>query len=653
MIKKMNCYIVIFTALISVSISKAEPVTELSADIGQLTMSFEYQVLPDDPNAFYHLQRTRQGDNRLFLTANNVYFDAVNRENRLVADGQGIEIEKDDGVGTPEFGNRGVNNNASFAYVRRWNAGDKVIWGLWLEKAGPLEMYIHTGGAAGARFALNIDGQEQEFISKVGADGAVSMAGQKNFIITRPGFHIVTISCLETDVNNDVRLYWLEVSGDAAENGGVVRVRWRPSATHAQFTSSQASAPIRMWIMELDAAPGTHNFYGPITTPFGYYGSSWLGDGRVSTNLNFSLWSYGSNAEEPPIEQLSQIVAIGNRDAKFGGFGHEGTGAKIRDWEPFDGRQYQRQAYALRVEPGRPTENHDTYYTYFYANDLGRWILYGIGEKYVSGRDDGKKPPADEVSLRIGSFVEVVGGANSQRTGIFERRQRYRGWVMDANGEWFKLDRMSKGGTKKATGLTHSSRGLTEDSWFYNQMGGWTWLKPKEISDDHIINENASSMSEVSFLKSEDMEALMSVPCAIKVESVIREGDSMRVIFNVRNAGDDNKVTAYWGPEDCRAIMYPEPRWPNSGMIMINTKEGINEVVIENVPVNSSFFIRLLLENDAGLYFSRETFEFCSNPENVGLNADVTGDCIVGLEDLMVLLSEWLLCGIYPVEMCW
>ena len=73
--------------------------------------------------------------------------------------------------------------------------------------------------------------------------------------------------------------------------------------------------------MEMDAVPGDLGFYAPITTPFGYYGPTWQADGTVNAGFNFSLWSYGRGQEEPPVEQLSHLLAIGNRDATFGGFG--------------------------------------------------------------------------------------------------------------------------------------------------------------------------------------------------------------------------------------------------------------------------------------------------------------------------------------------
>ena len=97
----------------------------------------------------------------------------------------------------------------------------------------------------------------------------------------------------------------------------------------------------------------------------------------------FSLWSYGRGQAEPPIEQLSHLLAIGNRDATFGGFGHEGTGVKIRDWDPLTGHKGQRQVLALRVVP---SETYDTYYSYFISRIKmsGDYSVWGINTTKVS-----------------------------------------------------------------------------------------------------------------------------------------------------------------------------------------------------------------------------------------------------------------------------
>ncbi len=128
------------------------------------------------------------------------------------------------------------------------------------------------------------------------------------------------------------------------------------------------------------------------------------------------------------------MLAVGHPEASFGGFGHEGTGVKIRNWEPLAGRQGQRQVLARRAEPG---ETYDTYFSYFYAADERRWRLFGVGNKYNKRKQ--------LKSLWVGSFVEVPGTPHVQRSGPYPRVMRYRGWVMENNGAWHQLDRMTNG----------------------------------------------------------------------------------------------------------------------------------------------------------------------------------------------------------------
>ncbi len=432
----------------------AGPVSSLSPEIGQKNAEFEYQESIDDPGLVYTIQRTR--DNRLFLTPNNAYFKTSGLHNG----GQGLRESSEDGVGFSAFGGRGVNSGASHAFIHRWGGEEPVAqWGLWIEKSGPVRLHVNTGGASGAEFRVELDGDSARFESAGDSDDEVYLAASLELNVSRPGFHVLSVAC-EKDVR-DVRLHWIELEGKAIENSAVARVRWRPAAAHAYFSSSRmdSSSKVRMWVVEQDAVPGDHGFYAPITTPFGYYGSVWESDGKVGNGINFSLWSYGRGQDEPPIERLSQIITIGDPSGRFSGFTHEGTGVKIRGWAPLQGRNGQRQAYALRVEPGVPTENHDTYYAYFYANDLQRWVLYGVGENFNGGRALRGRAPAEEMSMFIGSFVEVVGGPNRRRSGPYERRRRYRGWVMDQEGNWYPIDRMTYGNVNRQKGSRTQNAG--------------------------------------------------------------------------------------------------------------------------------------------------------------------------------------------------
>ena len=382
----------------------------------------------------------------------------------------------------------------------------------------------------------------------------------------------------------DLRLHWVEVSGEAVDEGAVLRKRWRPAAAHTKFTSSRNPKAVRLWVMEMDAVPGELDFYAPITTPFGYYGPTWKADGTVNSSFNFSLWSFGRNESEPPVEKLSHLIAIGNPKATFGHFDHEGTGVKIRDWEPLEGRQGQSQVLALRVEPG---EIHDTYYSYFYAADEKRWRLFGVGKK----NNNGKKLD----SLWVGSFVEVPGPPPRQRTGPYVRRMRYRGWVMDERGKWYTLDQMAGGNVDKETGLTHTDRGVTEDGWFYLQTGGWAFREGNEESV-----RARSGDARASYLNAEALEALTSVPSSIEVTQVERAGNRARVSFEIRNVGKRAETTAYWGVKEGLTFV---DRWDSSTEAK-SVREGKNQVILEGVSEDEPLRVRMFLRSDEGQFWS-------------------------------------------------
>ena len=367
----------------------------------------------------------------------------------------------------------------------------------------------------------------------------------------------------------------------------MLRKRWRPAAAHTKFTSSSDPKSVRMWVMEMDAVPGELEFYAPLTSPFGYYGPTWKADGRVNTSFNFSLWSFGRGQPEPPVNELSHLIAIGNRDATFGHFDHEGTGVKIRDWEPLEGRQGQSQPLALRVEPG---ETHDTYFSYFYAADEKRWRLFGVGKKNHKGKS--------AESLWVGSFVEVPGPPPRQRTGPYERRMRYRGWVMDEKGKWFALDRMAVGNVDKETGLTHTDRGLAADGWFYMETGGWTFRKSKvgevRAKADHPRPE---------YLDASAVEFLNSVPCSIEVTKVERAGDRARVSFDISQLVKNAEAIACWGGSDGLTMV---DRWVGKSSVP-QLVEGSNQVVLEGVPEEGPLLVRMFLRNDEGQFWSMQS----------------------------------------------
>lgn len=275
------------------------------------------------------------------------------------------------------------------------------------------------------------------------------------------------------------------------------------------------------------------------------------------------------------------------------------------NWSPFRGRQGESQVLALRMEPGEPSSAYDRYYAYFFASDTQEWMLYGVSDTYLNNDNRRNTPPAER-SIRIGSFTEVVGGARRERSGIYPRTNRYRGWILDANGQWHPLDEMSRAKPHDKTGLTTPQRrGVTEDGWFYNQTGGWKWYRPREEGGDGQLRiENPASLSDVPYLSEEHLDVLMSVPSEVTVEQVERRGNNVHVRYNVRGAGQDATVTAYWGTEDARAL---GDRWENTRLLDDDVDEDAHEAVILDVFPNKPFYLRLFLENDKGRFYAFET----------------------------------------------
>ncbi len=540
---------------------------------GQLGVPVAWIEVPDTSKQFYMAQETRDG--RLYLTPNEAFFPSLG----LTAAGEGL---------VPDIDN--LNGGKSFATIYGWDEGDAAEWGLFVRNPGEIEVRVWmTAATSDGRFTLRLGDSEASFSTKQSPEKP-ALVTTARFRTSEAGQHSLKLVCDRPA--EDAALHWIEVSGEGARQSAVLRKRWRPAAAHTRFSSSQPTGDIRLWVMEMDAVPGTLSFYCPITTPFGYYGPTWRPDGTVNTSFNFSLWSYGRGKPEPPIEQLSHLLAVGHPEATFGGFGHEGTGVKIRNWEPLAGRQGQRQVLALRVEPG---EMYDTYFSYFYAADERRWRLFGVGNKYNKWR------PLK--SLWVGSFVEVPGPPHVQRSGPYPRVMRYRGWVMEDNGTWHQLDQMTNGNINRTTGLTHSDRGVTDDGWFYLQTGGWFFRKPH--AGEFIELPANHQKPTVEYLTPEHIAALKTVPSEVTTPAAKLVASQLRGSYRVRTPAQSPQVTLYWGTNE--GLTFAD-RWEKS--VRLETlREGNNTFVIDSVPRDKTIYARLLLKNSEGQFWSPETLK--------------------------------------------
>ncbi len=565
-------------SFVALAAAVADGTETLPGNSGQLGVPPSRVRVAGTDDQFYLAQETSDG--RLFLTPNEAFFPSLG----LLAEGKGSVADI----------NR-LNGGKSFATITRWDQGDVAEWGLLFRNRGDLVLRVWmTAPSSDGELTLQLGDTEASFSTKQSPRRPIVMATAK-WKVDRVGRHSVKLICRRTAAH--AKLHWIEVSGEAAKQGAVLRKRWRPAAAHARFSSSRASGDIRLWVIEMDATPGTLGFYSPITTPFGYYGPTWQADGTVGATLNFSMWSFARGRQAPPLEQLSHLIAVGHPRASLSGFSHEGTGVKVRNWKPLAGRQGQRQVLALRVEPG---DVYDTYYGHFYATDERRWRFFAAGNKYT------RHTPLK--SLWAGSFVEVPGPPHVQRSGPYPRTMRYRGWVMENNGAWHRLDQMTNGNVNRSTGLTHTRRGVTKEGWFYLQTGGWIFHKPP--AGKLVTLPPSRKEPPIEYLTQERVAALMTIPAEITASIARRTAKRIQGHYQVRGAERGSRVTLHWGSRE--GLTFAN-RWEHSTSLG-PPREGENDFVIDGVPHDGTIYVRLLLENPAGRFWSRKTLKIEASP---------------------------------------
>jgi hypothetical protein len=365
--------------------------------------------------------------------------------------------------------------------------------------------------------------------------------------------------------------------------------RYRAMAVHCKWGIEDANAPITISVHELTIATKSVGFYQPITTPFGYTGSTWDKDTQTFGVYNFSLWSYGANDPVPPFYQESHLIAVGP-GLEFGSYGHEGTGVKPRGPNPYAGVDTDTQVIAVRMLPGK---TYDTYWSYYLDSITGHWKLYGCGKKYNK---------SGTISyLTTGAFVEVPGGANKVRSGHEICESQYKGWQMDVDGKWHTITKMI--GTTAENNLSARDWKLV-DGKFAMQMGGWgdvgTPKKTLTISDSGEMP---------NYLKGDYLQELYEMPATFEHQGENEiTGSSAKIKINVSKLGTNATATIFYGTTEG---LTKEDHWENSMAFPISLNE--NTIQLQNLLPETTYYYRLRIKNDEGVMWSFDTHEFTTS----------------------------------------
>jgi hypothetical protein len=542
---------------------------------GQLTSAVETILLEAGSGYDYAVYGQKAQNNTLVLLPDSCFYNPKGpRVTGWVADTTtpGSEFNRDEVSTTP------ISNIK--------NIGQKILWPIMPASAGnvSLEFYIEADSSmAGADVIVRIgDGYANQF-TVAQSDGLspqpwnITAASITAAGVSTSAVQYVEVELVNLNGNSEAGyIHQIKVLGPPLNNGYLVRARWRPLANHCKYESSGLNASgldATMWVMECKPdfpASGNHmGFYAPLTTGFGYYGSTFQPAQETPENdftagrMNFSMWSWGSSEPEPPLLQQSHLLSLGQPLDEFGSFTHEGSGVKPEDninpkgGELFPGPR-TGHVLALRYEPDdlQDSYTYKTYESYYYDNDTTEWKFYASGRKYTSGLS-----AADNVLKMPGSFVEVPGGRSTERTGQIPRTSDVRGWVQDTSGTWHKIDVISSGDPSTANPLSKTWESVG-NGWHRMSMGG---IIHRLYDVENISLTNTFSGSLPAYMDSAKLTVLNTEPCLVEVNSVVVQSNgTMDLDFTLTDVDADTEVKLYYGNNDALTLFQEADKWDQS-----------------------------------------------------------------------------------------
>lgn len=481
-------------------------------------------------------------------------------------------------------------------------------WYFWGAKAGAVKAKVQFDLGdilvSDEKWELRI-GDEVQIIQLPKKTGKVSLDCEFN---SQQGLQTLEMRKLSSGAASSTVLLGLELKGAATEDAKLVRARWRPAAVHARYSSSTC-AKTKMWVFETRNDYPNSN-YSPVTTSFGYFGATFDKDQRASGGINFSMWAASNHAETvPELAKMPHLIATGNADAEFSGFGHEGSGVKVRNWEPFS-HHPKSVIQALRVETH---DGMDTFFGYIYDEPTANWKLY------ASAMRPQKKKTVGDTTLQIGSFCEVPGPPQAERTGDQRRQVARRGWFYGEDKQWHGIDAIHLG--VRGDDATSKSVGVSTDGWLTMATGGVAMSRPVKtvkLKKKHALPQ---------YLAPEKSKGLLQLPVEFLGDSVEAvTSDSAKVIYDLAGLGEDAVGVLYFGPVDCLSFVerklhgtekkgvskdfLSKDRTWREQLTVQPLQAGKNTFSLKNLESQSKYFYRLFVRHADGKSWAYRSGQF-------------------------------------------
>ncbi|MGC6426704.1 MAG: DUF3472 domain-containing protein [Akkermansiaceae bacterium] len=458
-------------------------------------------------------------------------------------------------------------------------------WYLFLEEPGYLELTLRGKG----RWKVSISKTSTDLLPNQPTTLLVP-AGQQTL-------HLSHISVPEVSSLSEINI------SKAPPKTRLLRARWRPAAAHNRYQSSRAKNPT-IWVFESqNAGQGAH--YSPMTTNFGYFGAPFNAEGRAAGGVNFSMWAANQKSKSlPPISQMPHLLATGNPEAEFSGFGHEGSGVKIRGWEPY-AHHPKSVIQALRMEVD---DTFETYHGYLFNEKTQNWQLFAVGRRALKKN----KPP----QLKATSFCEIPGPPHIERTGDIVRKIRRRGWFYGNDKNWHQADSSQFTSRKERINKLHT---VDKNGWFLLGTGGFDFIHPTPIVTTPKTHDTPI------YLQPDKTAQLFNLPVSFKTRQAQTKSTSGKISYTLAPVKEAT-ATLYYGEVDCltfapRKLHRTEKKGLSSELFKghrtwkyqtskKNFSGGSISFQVEHLRPNTTYYARVLISHPNGKSWDFESISF-------------------------------------------
>lgn len=535
------------------------------------------------------------------LTANEVFFSPAGK----------LRTKVDPNKAGDEF-NGHPGEFKYMDYVYKWiRTTDTLVWGLKIQGTGTVTINPIMSVATNQNesvIEISMGNQVKTIIVQSSASlTTFKKQGSVTFNLPNTETALINIR-IKTLKKADSQIGYLKSVEIIDNNDGIKEVfkrRWRPLSVHiGRWLNSSSPNSVTITVHENTVITPNESCYMPISTPYGYSGTTWNVNTKSFRIFNFSLWSFSKGATPPPYTQWSHLIAV-DQGLIFGRFDHEGTGVKPKDpgsknvlgpWIKKSG--LTTQIIATRQEPG---VKFNTYWAYYLDPDTMHWKLFACGKRY---NKSGKITYPTN-----GAFIEIPGPPYIERSGHKMRRVEYRGWMMDKSGKWYTIDKIPN--QKHNAKLSYKNWGITSDGKrFFMETGGFL---DKNVDITNLKLTNPTPVPE--YLKGAYLDELFALPAQFSTISVDKiGGDRAEIKITMKDVGTNPDAYICWGKKDgLTDSLY----WDS--LKKINLKNGSNAVSLTGLEKNTNYFYRVRVLNNEGTSWMMESGKFKTTNESTSV----------------------------------